>query len=165
MGDIEGEPFLEAIRQIRQEKKHGKENAISVHLTLLPYLAGPKELKTKPTQLSVRDIRRAGIQPEIIIARADQEIPKELLLKIAKFCNTREDAVIAAPTVSSIYEVPLIFEEQNISTILERELNLPKIKSKMVDWRKMVEKIKNAEGVIRIGMAGKYNGLRRCNCP
>ncbi len=157
VGDIEGEPFLEAIRQIRQER--GKENAISVHLTLLPYLAGSKELKTKPTQLSVRDIRRAGIQPEIIIARADQEIPQELLLKIAKFCNTREDAVIAAPTVSSIYEVPLIFEEQNIATVLERELHLPKIKSKMADWRKMVDKIKNAEEVIRIGMAGKYNGL------
>ncbi len=157
VGDIEGEPFLEAIRQIRQEK--GKENAISVHLTLLPYLAGPKELKTKPTQLSVRDIRRAGIQPEIIIARADQQIPQELLFKIAKFCNTREDAVIAAPTVSSIYEVPLIFEEQNIAAVLERELHLPKIKSKMGDWRKLIAKIKNAEKVIRIGMAGKYNGL------
>ncbi len=157
VGDIEGEPFLEAIRQIRHEK--GTENALSVHLTLLPYLAAAKELKTKPTQLSVRDIRRAGIQPEIIIARADQPIPKELLLKIAKFCNTREDAVIAAPTVSSIYEVPLIFEEQNIASVLERELKLPKIKSKMGEWRKMVDKIKNAETIIRIGMAGKYNGL------
>lgn len=157
VGDIEGEPFLEAIRQIRQD--HGRENAISVHLTLLPFLAAAKELKTKPSQLSVRDIRRAGIQPEIIIARADKDIPKEILLKIAKFCNTREDAVIAAPTVSSIYEVPLIFESQNIAAVLERELQLPKITSKMDDWRKMVEKSKTTTDIIRIGMAGKYTGL------
>lgn len=157
VGDIEGEPFLEAIRQIRQEQ--GTSNAVSVHLTLLPYLAGSKELKTKPTQLSVREIRRAGIQPEIIIARADQEIPQELLSKIAKFCNTREDAVFAAPTVKSIYEVPLIFEDQKIASVLERELKLPKIRPKMSDWRKMVENMKKTHNPIKIGMAGKYTGL------
>jgi len=157
VGDIEGEPFLEAIRQIRQDC--GVHNAISVHLTLLPYLAGSKELKTKPTQLSVREIRRAGIQPEIIIARADQDIPEELLKKIAKFCNTREDAVFAAPTVSSIYEVPLIFEEQMISRVLERELQIRKVRPKMSEWKKKVQKILNDKKTIHIGMAGKYTGL------
>ncbi|QQS59574.1 CTP synthase [Candidatus Peregrinibacteria bacterium] len=157
VGDIEGEPFLEAIRQIRQER--GSHNAVSVHLTLLPYLAGSKELKTKPTQLSVREIRRAGIQPEIIVARADQEIPKELLLKIAKFCNTKEDAVFAAPTVKSIYEVPLIFEDQKIAAVLERELKLPKIRPKMSEWKKMLENMNGTHESIKIGMAGKYTGL------
>ncbi len=157
VGDIEGEPFLEAIRQVRQER--GTENAVSVHLTLLPYLAGSKELKTKPTQLSVREIRRAGIQPEIIIARADQEIPEELLKKIAKFCNTREDAVFAAPTVSSIYEVPLILENQSLSQILERELQLPKVRPEMANWKKTVKNIHTSNETIEIGMAGKYTGL------
>jgi CTP synthase len=157
VGDIEGEPFLEAVRQIRQEK--GPENALSVHLTLLPYLKGSGELKTKPTQISVREIRKTGIQPEIIIARADQEIPEELLQKIARFCNTREDAVIAAPTVSSIYEVPLIFEQQNISAVLERELNLPEIKPKMKEWQKMIDRMLKTEEPLKIGMAGKYIGL------
>lgn len=157
VGDIEGEPFLEAIRQIRQER--GTENAVSVHLTLLPYLAGSKELKTKPTQLSVREIRRAGIQPEIIMARADQEIPEELLKKIAKFCNTREDSVFAMPTVSSIYEVPLILKDQDLATVLERDLRLKKIKPIMKDWRKMIAKNKEITEVVKIGMAGKYNGL------
>lgn len=157
VGDIEGEPFLEVIRQIRQER--GTENAISVHLTLLPYLGASKELKTKPTQLSVRDIRRAGIQPEIIICRADADIPEEILQKVAKFCNTREDAVFAAPTVSSIYEVPLIFERQNISAILERELKLPTITPELSVWQEMVDKILNTQESVKIGMAGKYNGL------
>jgi CTP synthase len=157
VGDIEGEPFLEAIRQIRQER--GVCNAISVHLTLLPYLAGSKELKTKPTQLSVREIRRAGIQPEMIIARADQEISDTLLQKIAKFCNTREDAVFSAPTVSNIYQVPLVLERQNISQILERELNLPSIHPKMDDWEKTVQGMCDAHESVSIGMAGKYNGL------
>jgi CTP synthase len=157
VGDIEGEPFLEAIRQIRQE--NGSHNAISVHLTLLPYLAGSKELKTKPTQISVREIRRAGIQPEIIIARADQDIPQELLQKISKFCNTREDCVFAAHTVKSIYEVPLLLEEQKISSALQRELQLKKVAPKMSDWKKMVHKILSDAKPIKIGMAGKYNGL------
>lgn len=157
VGDIEGEPFLEAIRQLRQDR--GRENALSVHLTLLPYLAGSKELKTKPTQLSVREIRRAGIQPEIIMARADQDIPKELLQKISKFCNTQQDAVFAMPTVSSIYEVPLILEDQNLATVLERKLKLKKIKPKMKKWRTMIEQNKTITETIQIGMAGKYNGL------
>lgn len=157
VGDIEGEPFLEAIRQIRQER--GRENAVSVHLTLLPYLAGSKELKTKPTQLSVREIRRAGIQPEIIICRADQEIPEDILNKVATFCNTREDAVFAAPTVSSIYEVPLLFKEQNMLAVLERVLQLPEMKLDMSEWKGMIEKMKSAAEEVIIGMAGKYNGL------
>ena len=157
VGDIEGEPFLEAIRQIRQER--GAQNALSVHLTLLPFLGASKELKTKPTQLSVREIRRAGIQPEIIICRADQKIPADILKKVAKFCNTREDAVFAAPTVSSIYEVPVILEKQNLSQIFAREMKLPKIKTNLTNWEKMVEKILTTTDELKIGMAGKYNGL------
>ena len=157
VGDIEAEPFLEAIRQIRLEVGH--ENAISVHLTLLPFLAASGELKTKPTQISVREIRRAGIQPEIILARADRQIPKKILGKIAKFCDTRADCVIPAPTVDSIYEVPLNFEKFKISNVLARELNLKKINPKMKNWQKMVEKIKTAKKILKIGLAGKYNEL------
>ena len=157
VGDIEGEPFLEAIRQIRQER--GSHNALSVHLTLLPYLAASKELKTKPTQLSVREIREKGIQPEIIMCRADKEIPHDILKKVAQFCNCKQDAVFAAPTVASIYQVPLILEEQKIANALERGLKLPKVRPNMGNWKNMVETILTTEKEITIGMAGKYNGL------
>ena len=157
VGDIEGEPFLEAIRQVRQEE--GRENAISVHLTLLPYLAASKELKTKPTQLSVKELRRAGIDPDVIICRADKEIPEELLQKVAKFCSVAEDAVFPAQTVETIYEVPLIFANRGMAQVLERIMKLKKMSPKMTEWAKVVKKIKGAKGIIKIGMAGKYNGL------
>ncbi|KKW36566.1 MAG: CTP synthase, partial [Candidatus Peribacteria bacterium GW2011_GWB1_54_5] len=109
VGDIEGEPFLEAVRQMRGEL--GPQRIFHVHLTLLPYLKGSKELKTKPTQLSVRELRRIGLQPDMILARADYRVPKDLLEKISRFCGVPSEAVIPALTVNSIYDVPLNFQK------------------------------------------------------
>lgn len=158
VGDIEGEPFLEAMRQMRHEK--GKENVLSVHLTLLPFLAASKELKTKPTQLSVRELRRIGIQPDIILTRADtKKIPQQLLEKISLFCDVEKGAVIPAPTVSCIYEVPLNFDKSNLTQIIAEKLNLGITESNLDEWKEMINKIKNTKDVLRIGLAGKYNEL------
>ena len=158
VGDIEGEPFLEAIRQMRSEL--GKENVLSVHLTLLPYLAASKELKTKPTQLSVRELRRIGIQPDIILTRADtNKISKELLRKISSFCDVEENAVIPAPTVNSIYEVPLNLEKSNITQIISKKLKLKTKTPDIKEWEEMVKKIKLTKTPLKIGLAGKYNDL------
>jgi len=157
VGDIEGEPFLEAIRQMRND--HGKKNVLSVHLTLLPYLAASKELKTKPTQLSVRELRRIGIQPDIIMTRADTKIPKALLKKISAFCDVEERAVIPAPTVSTIYECPLNFEKSNLTEIIGDKLNLNIGKIDLEEWEKMVDTIKTTKDELPIGLAGKYNEL------
>ncbi|MCA9374180.1 CTP synthase [Candidatus Peregrinibacteria bacterium] len=156
-GDIEGLPYLEAIRQLRHEL--GYDNTLFVHLTLLPYLAGPKELKTKPTQASVRELRATGIHPDFILARADHPIKKELLKKIALFCDVEEDHVIPAPTVSSIYEVPLKYEENNLAEKLGKRLNMGRLKPKLTDWKKLNEKIKAKRDVVTIALVGKYTGL------
>ncbi|QQR83772.1 CTP synthase [Candidatus Peregrinibacteria bacterium] len=157
VGDIEGQPFLEAIRQMRHEE--GKENTLSIHLTLLPYLKSSGELKTKPTQLSVRLLQSLGIHPDMIIARADEEISVNHLNKIAKFCDVEKEAVIPAPTVKSIYEVPLIFEKHNITHTICKALKLKYRKPKMSEWEKMMERITNSKKEISIGLAGKYNEL------
>ncbi len=156
VGDIEGEPFIEVLRQMR--KKYA-ENCISMHTTLLPYLAASGELKTKPTQLSVRELRRLGVQPDFIFARADVKIPKKLLKKIAYFCDVEERAVIPAETVSSIYEIPLRFQKFQLGEILSEKLNLKKKKFNLKTWEKGVEKRKNVKGELFIGLAGKYNDL------
>ncbi|MCC7197444.1 CTP synthase [Candidatus Peregrinibacteria bacterium] len=156
-GDIEGLPYLESIRQLRHELGH--ENTLFVHLTLLPYLAGSKELKTKPTQASVRELRTTGIQPDFIMARADHPIQKELLKKIALFCDVDEECVIPAPTVSSIYEVPLKFQEHNLVQQIAKKLNLGNIKPKLAEWQEIVDKIKAKKDKLRIALVGKYTGL------
>lgn len=156
-GDIEGLPYLESIRQLRHELGH--ENTLFVHLTLLPYLAGSKELKTKPTQASVRDLRATGIHPDFILARADYPIKKELLKKIALFCDVEEDHVIPAPTVSSIYEVPLKYEENKMAEKIGKRLELGPVRPKLTDWKKLVEKIKAKRKTINIALVGKYTGL------
>lgn len=156
-GDIEGLPYLEAIRQLRHELGH--ENTLFIHLTLLPYLAGSKELKTKPTQASVRELRATGIHPDFILARADHPIKKELLNKIALFCDVGEDHVIPAPTVSSIYEVPLKYQEHHLAEKIEKRLSLKPIKPKLADWKLLVEKIKANRKPINIALVGKYTGL------
>ncbi len=156
VGDIEGEPFLEMIRQMK--KKHG-ENCISMHLTLLPYLAAAKELKTKPTQISVRELRRSGVTPDLIFARSDLKIPKNLLKKIAFFCDVDATAVIPAETVSSIYEVPCRFQKYNLGNILAEKLKLGELKFDLEQWHEGVEKIKKTKTEIKIGLAGKYNEL------
>lgn len=156
-GDIEGLPYLEAIRQLRHELGH--QNTLFIHLTLLPYLAASKELKTKPTQASVRELRATGIQPDFILARADLPIAKELLKKIALFCDVDEDCVIPAPTVTSIYEVPLKFQEHNLAQLIGRKLNMGVIKPQLKNWIELNDKIKAKRDKLTIALVGKYTGL------
>lgn len=156
-GDIEGLPYLESIRQLRHELGH--ENTLFVHLTLLPYLGGSKELKTKPTQASVRELRATGIQPDFILARADHPIQKEQLKKIALFCDVDEDCVIPAPTVQSIYEVPLKFQEHNLAQLIAKKLELGNIKPNLKDWEALNAKIKAKRQKLKIALVGKYTGL------
>lgn len=156
-GDIEGLPYLEAIRQIRHDRGH--DNTLFVHLTLLPYLKSSKELKTKPTQASVRELRSFGIQPDIILARADYHISKDLLKKIALFCDVEENAVIPAPTVNSIYNVPLNYNEQNLTQLVATKLKLGLVEPKLDDWISLNEKIKAKKDLLRIAMVVKYAGL------
>lgn len=156
-GDIEGLPFLEALRQLRNDL--GYDNTLFVHLTLLPYLMGSKELKTKPTQASVRELRATGIQPDFILARADFPIKKDLLKKIAMFCDVDENHVIPAPTISSIYEVPLKYQDNDVAQKIGRRLKLGKIKPKIKDWEDLVEKINAKREPLKIALVGKYTGL------
>jgi len=157
VGDIEGLPFLEAIRQMRSS--HGVENTLYVHLTLLPHLAAANELKTKPTQASVRELRAIGIHPDFIMARADHKITKELLKKIALFCDVPEDHVIPALTVKTIYEVPQKYEQYNLAEKIAKKLNLKKVKPNLKEWKSLVEKIYKATDPVKIAMVGKYTGL------
>ena len=157
VGDIEGEPFLEAIRQMRSEL--GSEAIYHVHLTLLPYLKASKELKTKPTQLSVRELRRIGLQPDMILARADYKIPKELLDKISKFCDVPREAVIPAPTVSSIYDVPLNYQHYNIGAVIGKKLGLGELKPDMKEWEEGMKRHEAAVEPIKIALVGKYTHL------
>ena len=156
-GDIEGLPYLESIRQLRHELGH--ENTLFIHLTLLPYLAASKELKTKPTQASVRELRATGIQPDFILARADLPIAKDLLKKIALFCDVDGDCVIPAPTVHSIYEVPLKFQEHHLAELIAKKLHLGKIKPQLKDWIELNNKIKAKRDKLTIALVGKYTGL------
>ncbi|MSR87027.1 CTP synthase [Candidatus Peribacteria bacterium] len=157
VGDIEGEPFLEAVRQMRSEM--GSSRIFHVHLTLLPFLAASKELKTKPTQLSVRELRRIGLQPDMILARADQKIPAELLEKISHFCGVDSRAVIPAPTVQSIYDVPLNFQQYNMAEIIGESLELGKVKPNMREWEKGKDRHAEAKKTVKIAMVGKYTQL------
>jgi CTP synthase len=154
VGDIEGEPYLEAIRQMRKDV--GRHDVLYLHVTLLPYLMATKELKTKPTQHSVKELLRVGIQPDVILCRSDLPIPDELREKIALFCNIDERAVVALPTVDTIYEVPLILEEAGLGKFLVDELGLPDREPQMQEWRALVEKIKSPRPELVIGLVGKY---------
>lgn len=156
VGDIEGEPFLEVIRQMKNKYK---DDLVSLHLTLLPYLAASGELKTKPTQISVRQLRAAGIHPDMIFCRSDMKIPKALLKKVSYFCDVAEEAVIPAETVKSIYEVPLRFEKYGVGEFLAQKLNLKLKKFDLTIWEDLVQKIKRAKKELTIGLAGKYNEL------
>lgn len=157
VGDIEGEPYLEAIRQMKAEM--GSDKIFHVHLTLLPYLAGSKELKTKPTQLSVRELRRIGLQPDMILTRADYKIPTELLDKVSKFCDVAREAVIPAPTVKSIYDVPLNLQQHDVAGVIGRKLELGRLKPKMSEWEEGRLRYQEAETPVKIGLVGKYTHL------
>ncbi len=157
VGDIEGEPFLEAARQLHQEV--GNQNVLFVHVALLPYLKTSHELKTKPVQASVRELRRLGIQPEIIIARADYPIKKEHLEKVSLFCDVPVKAVIPAQTSKSIYEVPLNLERHGISDIIFSQFQIKTQKPNLSSWKTLVRRIQHPTKSVRIGMVGKYTEL------
>jgi CTP synthase len=157
-GDIESLPFLEAIRQLRFDL--GKENVLYIHLTLLPYIATAHELKTKPTQHSVKELREIGIQPDILLCRADREIPEEAKDKVALFCNVEKEAVIAVPDVECIYEVPLLFHSQGLDDNVLEMLNIWTGAPKLQVWEKIVEKSKNPKHEVTIGIVGKYVDLK-----
>ncbi len=154
VGDIESLPFLEAIRQFRLEV--GPSRAIFVHLTLVPWIQAAQELKTKPTQHSVREMRAIGIQPDILICRCDRELPSDIKKKIALFCNVSEDQVIAAPDVANIYEVPLRFCTEGIDEIITKLLDLPYRKRDLGAWNDLVQRAGSPKTEVTIGMIGKY---------
>ena len=156
VGDIESLPFLEAIRQFRQDV--GRENAIYVHLTLVPWIGTAGELKTKPTQHSVRDLRSIGIQPDILLCRTDRPLSRDVKQKIALFCDVDEEAVITARDVDSIYEVPLALASEGIDGIILKLLHLPQTERRMQAWDSLVDRIHRPDGEVTIHVVGKYVG-------
>ncbi|GCE14129.1 CTP synthase [Tengunoibacter tsumagoiensis] len=154
VGDIEGEPYLEAIRQMRKDV--GRRDIIYIHVTLLPYLGAAKELKTKPTQHSVKELLRVGIQPDVILCRSDYPVSDDIREKIALFCNIEAKAVIPMPNAETIYEVPLTLEEAGLGEFLVEELGLKKQPPQMEEWRQLVAKIKHPRPEVTIGLVGKY---------
>jgi len=154
VGDIESQPFLEAIRQFRHDV--GRENAIFVHLTLIPYIAAAGELKTKPTQHSVRELMEIGIQPDILIVRTERPVSDEIKRKIALFCNVEFGAVIESPDVSTIYEIPLAFHEQGFDDKVLQKFGLDRPAPDLAPWREMVQRIVAPSERVRIAVVGKY---------
>ncbi|MGL1862280.1 MAG: CTP synthase [Pseudodesulfovibrio sp.] len=157
VGDIEGQPFLEAIRQLKNDL--GKENVLYIHLTLVPYIKAAGELKTKPTQHSVKELRSVGIQPDIIICRAEAELESSLKRKIALFCDVDEDAVFSGVDVASIYEVPLKFYEEGVDQKIAILLKLPARNAELEPWETLVHTLQNPKGSVKIGIIGKYVDL------
>nr|HID59706.1 CTP synthase [Desulfobacterales bacterium] len=158
IGDIESLPFLEAIRQFRSDV--GKQNAIYIHLTLVPYIKTAGEVKTKPTQHSVKELRSIGIQPDILLCRTEKELTKEIKAKIALFCNLDVDAVITAKDVETVYEVPLFFHREGLDEKIVELLNIWTRAPKLKHWEELVKKVKNPEDEVTIGIVGKYIDLR-----
>jgi CTP synthase len=156
-GDIEGQPFLEAIRQLRSDL--GSENVCYIHLTLVPYLSTSGELKTKPTQHSVKSLREIGIQPQILLCRTEKFLSKEIKAKIALFCNVDKDAVIMARDVDSIYEVPLLFHQEGLDDKILEFLNVWTGAPRLDKWEEVVRRIKNPKDQVVVGMVGKYVDL------
>ena len=154
VGDIEGQPFLEAIRQLHREI--GSENAVYIHVTLLPYINSTQELKTKPTQHSVRDLRGIGIHPDVVVCRSDYPVSDELKEKLALFCDVDRRAVIPLLTVDTIYEVPLILEAAGLGDYLTDRLNLPQRRPNWGPWEGLIERIREPKPALSIGVVGKY---------
>ncbi len=157
IGDIESLPFIEAIRQFKTEIGIG--NAISIHTTLLPYLSTSGELKTKPSQHSVQVLRSYGIQPEILVCRTAKPIPKTEKEKLALFCSVPKEAVIECRDMKSIYEVPLALEDQDMAHVVLNMLRVEDREADLINWKKLVENIKNPKGVVKVAIAGKYTKL------
>ncbi len=158
VGDIEGLPFLEAIRQLKFDL--GKENVLYIHLTLVPYIKASGELKTKPTQHSVKDLRSIGIQPDIILCRCEYDLSEEIRAKIALFCNVDPDAVFCAKDVEFIYEVPLWFYNEGLDQKIAILLRLPAKNPDLSIWKDVVYRLKNPKGCVKIGIVGKYVNLK-----
>src|SRR3972149_5710543 len=154
VGDIESLPFLESLRQMRQEL--GRQNTLFVHLTLVPYIQAAGELKTKPTQNSVKQLLEIGIQPDILLCRTDRFLSTELKAKIALFCNVATEAVITARDVDAIYEVPLMLAREGLDEILLRSLNLPAGERRMQEWEDLVHRVRHPRDTVSIGIVGKY---------
>ncbi len=158
IGDIESLPFLEAIRQMRYDV--GRENVLYAHLTLVPYIPSAGELKTKPTQHSVKELRAIGIQPDILLCRCDRPLPPEIKKKIALHCNVDPESVIAAIDVETIYEVPRAFHEERLDELVVKKLGLDTREPDLSKWEEVVKKIKEPENEVTIAMVGKYIGLK-----
>jgi CTP synthase len=154
VGDIESLPFLEAIRQMRQDL--GRDNTVFVHVTLIPWIAAAQELKTKPTQHSVKEMLSIGIQPDILLCRSDRAVPREMRSKIALFCNVEEAAVIAARDVPSIYEVPLTFAAEGVDALALRYLRIDAPEPDLSRWQDIVHRAYNPTDEVSIGIVGKY---------
>lgn len=154
VGDIEGQPFLEAIRQMRMSL--GRHDTLYVHVTFLPYIGATGELKTKPTQHSVRELRGIGIQPNVIIARTDYPVSKDIIGKLALFCDVEEDAVIPLETTDLLYDVPLVLEDAGLGNYLVRALQLNAPAPDLSAWRSMIRRMRAASETVRIGIVGKY---------
>ena len=158
VGDIESLPFLEAIRQLRNEL--GKENTLFIHLTLVPFIRTADEMKTKPTQHSVKELREIGIQPDILLCRTEKFLSQELKNKIALFCNVEKDAVITAKDVDVIYEVPLLFHNEGLDEKITKLLNIWSRKPALSKWESIVDVIKNPKKQVEIAVVGKYVRLK-----
>ena len=157
VGDIESQPFLEAIRQVRHEA--GRENIAFIHVSLVPYLAPSGELKTKPTQHSVAELRSIGIVPDAIVLRADREVPQAMKAKIALMCDVDEDGVVSCPDAPSIYDIPKVLHSQHLDNYIIRRLNLPFRDVDWTTWGNLLESVHNPNGEVTIGIVGKYIDL------
>ena len=158
VGDIEGLPFFEAIRQFAQDRPRGQ--CIFMHLTLLPYIAASGELKTKPTQHSVKELRAIGIAPDVLVCRSEHPIPEKEREKIALFCNVRKEAVIAAPDLKTIYEAPLAYHREGLDqAVLDAFAISPAPRPDMRRWEDVMDRLNNAEGLVRVAIVGKYTQL------
>ncbi len=157
IGDIESQPFIEAARQISLEV--GRENSLFIHVTLVPFLRGSDEHKTKPTQHSVKELQGMGVHPNVIVLRCDEPLEDGIFRKIAMFCNVKEDCVIENRTLPSLYEAPLMLEKEGLSSVVCRELGLDVPEPDLAEWEEMVEKMESSTGTVRIGLVGKYTAL------
>ena len=154
VGDIESTPFLEAIRQAYTEL--GRDNAMFIHVCLIPYISGSKELKSKPTQHSVKELLSMGIQPNVLVLRSEMPIPEDMRNKISLFCNVRPEDVIQNLTAPSLYEVPLWLEEEGLADVVCQHLHLENRKPDLSDWNSMIKRVKNCDKKVTIGLVGKY---------
>ena len=157
-GDIESQPFLEAVRQIGLEV--GRENSLFIHVTLVPFLRGSDEHKSKPTQHSVKELRGLGVNPDIIVLRCDEPLEQGIFDKIALFCNVKPDCVFENITLPNLYEAPLMLEKSNFSGVVCRELGLNTPEPDLTEWKSLVDRIHNRSRHVKIGLVGKYVQLQ-----